>query len=91
MRLAGWLLISLGCLWLFVSVHASEDHDVILIRGTVEAAAHEAAEGFFNIGTLSVSVPRESAMAMHLKDKLGQTVELRLRVIQRRELQEVKR
>lgn len=52
----------------------------IVVSDTVEAAVHEAQDGFFNISTLSVSVPRQSVMADVFRQHLGRDVDVVLRV-----------
>ena len=52
----------------------AEGHAVA--TGKLEAAQHEQIDGFFNVGTFSISVPKDSIAATVLREHLGSDVRL---------------
>jgi hypothetical protein len=63
----------------------------ILATGKLEAATHEAAEGFFSIGKFSISVPPNGIPADVLRERLGKDVEIVIRLREPRQLETVGR
>ena len=63
----------------------------VLAVGSVDAAEHEAQDGYFSVGGVSLSVRPESAAAMRLRSEQGKPMELVLRPVASRELGKVER
>ena len=62
-----------------------------LATGKLEAATHEAQDGYFTLGTLSIAVPKESVAAVTLRQYLGKDVRLVVIENEPRKLQQVER
>jgi hypothetical protein len=52
----------------------------------VDAAGHEAQDGYFNVGKFSIAVPKDSTAAMTLRGALTQKVRIVLLSGEREEL-----
>jgi hypothetical protein len=63
----------------------------ILATGKLEAATHEAAEGFFSIGKFSISVPPNGIPADVLREHLNGEVEILIRRREPRKREEIAR
>ncbi len=63
----------------------------VLATGLVDAAEHEAQDGFFAVQHVSLSVPRAGIPADILRQLRGRQVELVLRVVEPRSLRKVER
>jgi hypothetical protein len=57
-----------------------------LASGAVDAAGHEAQDGYFNVGKFSIRVPKDSTAAMTLRGALTQKVRIVLLSGEREEI-----
>jgi hypothetical protein len=62
----------------------------VLASGPVDAAEHEAQDGYASIGSVTLMAPPESAAGMRLRSEAGRTFDLVLRPVGR-DLQRVER
>jgi hypothetical protein len=63
----------------------------VLATGVVDSAEHEAAEGFAQIGGVSLSVHPNGIPAQQLRELRGQRVDVMLRIVEPRALRKVVR
>jgi hypothetical protein len=86
----GWLLV--GYLSAQPNVGTPQPNSgFVLARGPVDAALHEANEGFFNVGKFSISVPPNGIPADILRQHQGVEVEIVIRKIDPRRQERLER
>jgi hypothetical protein len=70
---------------------AGECPGFVLSRGKVNAATHEWDEGSFNVGHLTVTMPRAAIALLRAKDLDGTEVEIVIRAVAPRALERIER